>query len=335
MDTGEEAAAAVARWGDMDADCLVEIFRRLPLDDVAAAAPLVCRSWRAAARDASLWRALDLRGGGAAARFMPWSPLAAAFAARYGVRRFTFAGYLRLCVARAAAAAELALRRCSRARPGPRVAPVHGAEEVALRRCPPPTTRGCPASSRGGAASSTWSSSTGRRRSRRRRRASAPVAQASPASRWPAPSATWTPRPWRRRCRASSASASTAATCQGTSSSPSSMAASSWSRWARSTAWGSTRETRRWRGRPPWSGGSRLEGRDWSTSLTSVTWTAWMMTRRPTWTSCDLAVCVASLPGCKNLLWHFGCCGWVHLKRRNSTWFGFSKIHAFQIDCNL
>lgn len=112
MDTGEEeAAAAVARWGDMDADCLVEIFRRLPLDDVAAAAPLVCRSWRAAARDASLWRALDLRGGGgAAARFMPWSPLAAAFAARYGVRRFTFAGYLRLCVSRAAGrAAELAL----------------------------------------------------------------------------------------------------------------------------------------------------------------------------------------------------------------------------------
>ncbi|KAF0889373.1 hypothetical protein E2562_023673 [Oryza meyeriana var. granulata] len=108
MDTGEEAAAA--RWGDMDVDCLVEIFRRLPLDDVASAVPLVCRSWRGAAHDPSLWRALDLRGGGATARFMPWSPLAAAFAACYGVRRFSFGGYLRLCVARAGGSAvELTL----------------------------------------------------------------------------------------------------------------------------------------------------------------------------------------------------------------------------------
>uniref|UniRef100_A0A0E0MPG0 F-box domain-containing protein n=1 Tax=Oryza punctata TaxID=4537 RepID=A0A0E0MPG0_ORYPU len=126
MDTGEEAAAA--RWGDMDADCLVEIFRRLPLDDVAAAAPLVCRSWRAAGRDALLWRELDLRGGGGAtARFMPWSPLGAAFAARYGVRRFSFAGYLRLCVARAAGhAVELTLP------------PLLGAPELDLvsLRCP-------------------------------------------------------------------------------------------------------------------------------------------------------------------------------------------------------
>lgn len=124
MDTGEEEAAA--RWGDMDADCLVEIFRRLPLDDVARR-----RRW-CAGRGAP--RRATRRCGGrstsaaaaAAARFMPWSPLGAAFAARYGVRRFTFAGYLRLCVARAGLAAELALP------------PLLGAPELDLvsLRCP-------------------------------------------------------------------------------------------------------------------------------------------------------------------------------------------------------
>uniref|UniRef100_A0A0D9Y1A7 F-box domain-containing protein n=1 Tax=Leersia perrieri TaxID=77586 RepID=A0A0D9Y1A7_9ORYZ len=105
MAAGDEttaAAAAAARWGDMDADCLVEILRRLPLDDVSSSTPLVCRSWRAASRDPSLFRALDLAAG-AAARFMPWSPLGAAFASRYGVTRFTFSGYLRLCLSLAAA----------------------------------------------------------------------------------------------------------------------------------------------------------------------------------------------------------------------------------------
>ncbi|KAB8118159.1 hypothetical protein EE612_060851 [Oryza sativa] len=121
---------AHGRRRHMDADCLVEIFRRLPLDDVAAAAPLVCRSWRAAARDASLWRALDLRGGGgAAARFMPWSPLAAAFAA---LRRPPL--HLRglpppLRRARRGARRARPPAAARRARPGPRVAPVHGAEE--------------------------------------------------------------------------------------------------------------------------------------------------------------------------------------------------------------
>uniref|UniRef100_A0ACD5ZYJ6 Uncharacterized protein n=1 Tax=Avena sativa TaxID=4498 RepID=A0ACD5ZYJ6_AVESA len=93
--------AAPAAWGEMETDCLVHVFRRLSLDDLAAAAPLVCRGWRRAAADPSLWRALDLRHDHVA-RFMPWGPLAAAFARRYGVARFTFAGFLGLCLARAA-----------------------------------------------------------------------------------------------------------------------------------------------------------------------------------------------------------------------------------------
>uniref|UniRef100_A0A0A9HRI4 Uncharacterized protein n=1 Tax=Arundo donax TaxID=35708 RepID=A0A0A9HRI4_ARUDO len=41
---------------------------------------------------------------------MPWCALAAAFARRYGVSRFTFAGFLRLCVARSqGSAADVAL----------------------------------------------------------------------------------------------------------------------------------------------------------------------------------------------------------------------------------
>ncbi|KAL6637244.1 hypothetical protein ACP70R_024816 [Stipagrostis hirtigluma subsp. patula] len=103
------AANAPAPWADMPTDCLVHVFRRLDLEDLAAAAPLVCRGWRRAAADPSLWRALDLRRDHVA-RFMPWGALAAAFARRYGVARFTFAGFLRLCVARArGSAADLAL----------------------------------------------------------------------------------------------------------------------------------------------------------------------------------------------------------------------------------
>ncbi|CAL4934849.1 unnamed protein product [Urochloa decumbens] len=109
----QELAAAPApapAWADMDTDCLAHVFRRLDLEDLSASAPLVCRGWRRAASDPSLWRALDLRRDHLA-RFMPWSPLAAAFASRYGVtRRFSLPGLLRLCLARAqGSAVDLAL----------------------------------------------------------------------------------------------------------------------------------------------------------------------------------------------------------------------------------
>ncbi|XP_066386392.1 F-box/LRR-repeat protein At3g48880-like [Miscanthus floridulus] len=89
----------------METDCLVHVFARLDLEDLAASAPLVCRGWRRAAADPSLWRALDLRRDHLA-RFMPWGPLAAAFARRYAVHRFSLAGFLRLCVSRARGSAE-------------------------------------------------------------------------------------------------------------------------------------------------------------------------------------------------------------------------------------
>nr|CAB3493931.1 unnamed protein product [Digitaria exilis] len=98
--------AAPSPWADMETDCLAHVFRRLDLEDLAASAPLVCRGWRRAAADPSLWRALDLRRDHLA-RFMPWSPLAAAFALRYGVAtRFSLPGFLRLCLARAQGSAD-------------------------------------------------------------------------------------------------------------------------------------------------------------------------------------------------------------------------------------
>ncbi|CAL4918027.1 unnamed protein product [Urochloa decumbens] len=108
--TSATTAAAPPAWADMDTDCLAHVFRRLDLEDLAASAPLVCRGWRRAASDPSLWRALDLRRDHLA-RFTPWSPLAAAFASRYGVsRRFSLPGLLRLCLARAQGSAlDLAL----------------------------------------------------------------------------------------------------------------------------------------------------------------------------------------------------------------------------------
>jgi hypothetical protein len=89
-----------APWADMETDCLVHVFRRLDLDDLASAAPLVCGGWRRAAADPSLWRKLDLRRDHVS-RFMPWGALGAALERRHGVSRFPFAGFLRLCVWRA------------------------------------------------------------------------------------------------------------------------------------------------------------------------------------------------------------------------------------------
>ncbi|XP_004982353.1 F-box/LRR-repeat protein At3g48880 [Setaria italica] len=101
----QETGAAAPPWADMETDCLAHVFRRLDLEDLAAAAPLVCRGWRRAVADPSLWRALDLRRDHVA-RFMPWAPLAAAFARRYGVPRFALGGFLRICVARAQGSAD-------------------------------------------------------------------------------------------------------------------------------------------------------------------------------------------------------------------------------------
>ncbi|EAZ27892.1 hypothetical protein OsJ_11847 [Oryza sativa Japonica Group] len=179
------------QWAELPTDCLVHVFRRLDLDELASAAPLVCRGWRRAAADPSLWRALDLRRDHLA-RFMPWGALAGALARLHGVHRFTLAGFLRLCVARA---------RRHRRRPRPPAATllvgarprrrrVPGAAAARTARAPPPpTTRASRHSSRGGAALPTWSSTPSRPPSRpspRRSRCTAPTSPSSGSP--PAPS---------------------------------------------------------------------------------------------------------------------------------------------------
>ncbi|ONM07088.1 F-box/LRR-repeat protein At3g48880 [Zea mays] len=131
METASAASVqgpSAAPWADMDTDCLVHVFGRLDLEDLAAAAPLVCRGWRRAAAEPSLWRALDLRRDHVA-RFMPWGALAAAFARRYAVRGFSLAGFLRICVWRARGSAE------DVALPPLLAEPAHEIDHISLR-CP-------------------------------------------------------------------------------------------------------------------------------------------------------------------------------------------------------
>ncbi|PKA61971.1 F-box/LRR-repeat protein [Apostasia shenzhenica] len=93
-------------WEDMEIDCLVNIFCKVGLDDLAVSLPLVCRSWSAAAGDALCWKALDFRD----LDFMPWSSFSKAFTARFFVPRFSFSGFLKLAVRRSSGgAAELRL----------------------------------------------------------------------------------------------------------------------------------------------------------------------------------------------------------------------------------
>ncbi|XP_042465918.1 F-box/LRR-repeat protein At3g48880-like [Zingiber officinale] len=66
-------------WDEMQADCLINIFRRLALGDLAVAVPFVCKSWYRASLDPSCWCRLNFRSFD----FTPWSPFSCAFALRY------------------------------------------------------------------------------------------------------------------------------------------------------------------------------------------------------------------------------------------------------------
>ncbi|KAF3333691.1 F-box/LRR-repeat protein [Carex littledalei] len=85
------------RWEEINTDCLVNIFRRLGLEDLTLAVPFVCQSWYRATLDPTCWRVLKFRR----LDFMPWSNLSKEFSNRYGLNgRFSFSCFLKLCVAR-------------------------------------------------------------------------------------------------------------------------------------------------------------------------------------------------------------------------------------------
>lgn len=89
------------RWEEMEMDCLVHIFQRLNLEDLALGVPFVCKAWLRASKDSLCWKVLNFRH----LDFMPWSEFTKKFVAQYGVGRFSFSGLLKLAVARSRGAA--------------------------------------------------------------------------------------------------------------------------------------------------------------------------------------------------------------------------------------
>ncbi|CAD5193629.1 unnamed protein product [Musa acuminata subsp. malaccensis] len=90
------------RWEEMQVDCLVNIFRRLALDDLTLSVPFVCKCWWHASLDPSCWRLLDFRS----LDFMPWSPFSRSFTSLYRLKTLSFSHFMRLVVDRSRGSAE-------------------------------------------------------------------------------------------------------------------------------------------------------------------------------------------------------------------------------------
>ncbi|WOK99005.1 hypothetical protein Cni_G07717 [Canna indica] len=89
-------------WDEMQADCLINIFRRLGLDDLSVAVPFVCKYWWRASLDPGCWRRLDFRS----LDFMPWSHFCRSFTSRYHLKTLSFSRFMRFAVDRSRGAAE-------------------------------------------------------------------------------------------------------------------------------------------------------------------------------------------------------------------------------------
>ncbi|PKA61969.1 F-box/LRR-repeat protein [Apostasia shenzhenica] len=83
-------------WEEMDVDCLVNVFSRLGLHDLALSVPLVCKRWRAAAVDPLCWKKLDFRR----LELVPWSRFPKLFILHYSLPFFSFSFLLRFAVHR-------------------------------------------------------------------------------------------------------------------------------------------------------------------------------------------------------------------------------------------
>ncbi|PKA61967.1 F-box/LRR-repeat protein [Apostasia shenzhenica] len=84
------------RWEDLAYDCLVVVFSKLGLDDLAAGVPLVCKSWHGAAMDPQCWTTLDFEK----LDFTSMSAFAARFKCEFHVKGFSFSSFFKLAVAR-------------------------------------------------------------------------------------------------------------------------------------------------------------------------------------------------------------------------------------------
>ncbi|KAG0477145.1 hypothetical protein HPP92_013986 [Vanilla planifolia] len=83
-------------WEEMPLDCLVNIFSKVGLDNLATAVPFVCKSWSRASADPICWRILDLRR----LDFKSSSSFASSFVSLFPLCHFSFSGFLKLALAR-------------------------------------------------------------------------------------------------------------------------------------------------------------------------------------------------------------------------------------------
>jgi hypothetical protein len=79
----------------MESDCLLLIFQKLGIGDLAVSVRFVCRSWASVSLDPLCWKALNFRD----LDFMPWSKFSKNFTERYSLqRRFSFSGFMKLAI---------------------------------------------------------------------------------------------------------------------------------------------------------------------------------------------------------------------------------------------
>ncbi|KAG1348022.1 F-box/LRR-repeat protein [Cocos nucifera] len=84
------------RWEAMGLDCLVNIFQRLGIEDLALGVPFACKSWYRASLDPICWRVLNFQ----ALDFMPWSNFSKRFMRQYSLQHFSFSGFMKLAIDR-------------------------------------------------------------------------------------------------------------------------------------------------------------------------------------------------------------------------------------------
>ncbi|XP_038970392.1 F-box/LRR-repeat protein At3g48880-like [Phoenix dactylifera] len=96
-----EKETGIRRWEDLPVNCLVEIFKKLSMEDMTTGVPFVCKSWYEAHLDPSCWKILDVRG------IDPWSgspfienPFIERFMHEYRLTKFTVMGFLKFVINR-------------------------------------------------------------------------------------------------------------------------------------------------------------------------------------------------------------------------------------------
>ncbi|XP_077215584.1 F-box/LRR-repeat protein At3g48880-like [Tasmannia lanceolata] len=96
---------------DLEIDCLINVFRRLGLEDMLLGVPFVCKSWYKASTDPLCWKVLDFHSINLLGRKMP--SFEERFIREYCIWNFSLMGLLKLVVARSRGSA-VALRFPSR-----------------------------------------------------------------------------------------------------------------------------------------------------------------------------------------------------------------------------